>query len=301
MMDKKKTGGFPVRYLLFLLTFVCLSGAVVTFLRPGIWNLVKSTADEVFMPMQIGLNRVGLYLSDQYDRLMSLRSVEAQNDILRAENERLKEENMVLYQQTFELSQMRELLSMQERFSQYEIIGAHVIQKETGNWFHEFLIDKGSRDGVRMGANILSGGALVGRVVHVGKNYARVLSIIDDESNVGAMSRETADFCIVSGDLELFSEGKLSFGFADKDARLAPGDLLITSYVSDIYLPDLPIGYIESVNADANNLTMSGILVPIADFDKIQTVDVILTSKSDWIAEEETASGSGENASAGVG
>ena len=155
------------------------------------------------------------------------------------------------------------------------------IQKESGNWFNSFIIDKGSDDGIKVDMNVLSGGGLCGIVTEVGKNYAKVLSIIDDDSNISAMSAKTKDTFIVAGDLQLYDEGLLSIQYADKDAEFADGDMVITSNISTKYLPGLLIGYIHEIRLDANNLTKSGYLLPEADFDDLTRVLVITMVKDD--------------------
>ena len=299
-MDKKEHSHLPLRYLLFILTFLCAAGIVVSFLYPPVFTAVKNKADSFLMPMQVGLNRIGGTLAERYEFYRTLSDAQEENLRLKESMEELKEQNLILYQQTYELSEMRKLLAMKDRYAEYEMVGVNVIQKETGNWYHEFLIDKGSADGVFLNANVIAGGALLGRVIYVGKNYSRVLSIIDDDSNVSAMSQESGDFCIVSGNLELYKEGQLSFGYADKEATIEPGNLLVTSHVSDIFLPNLAIGYVESINLDPNNLTRSGKVVPLADFSTLKQAMVILTSREDWVEDETTAPAPESSAAAGA-
>ena len=79
------------------------------------------------------------------------------------------------------------------------------------NWFSDFIIDKGSKDGIKKNCNVLAGSGLVGIVTEVGPHYARVRALIDDASNVSAMMLSTSDTCIVRGDLKLASDGRLRF------------------------------------------------------------------------------------------
>jgi len=58
---------------------------------------------------------------------------------------------------------------------------------------------------------LIAGGGLVGRITTVGPNWARVTSIISDNSNVSCMTITTQDNLIVSGDLSLMAEGVISF------------------------------------------------------------------------------------------
>ena len=53
-----------------------------------------------------------------------------------------------LQQDKFELSELRQLYALDERYNSYKKIGARVIGKDAGNWFSFFLIDKGRNDGI---------------------------------------------------------------------------------------------------------------------------------------------------------
>lgn len=65
----------------------------------------------------------------------------------------------------------------------------------------------------------------------------------------------------------------------DKDAAVSEGDELITSNISDKFLPGITIGYVTNLSLDTNNLTMSADVIPVVDFDHIQTVLVVLDLK----------------------
>lgn len=74
-------------------------------------------------------------------------------------------------------------------------------------------------------------------------------------------------------------EGYIRVENISKNANISEGDELITSSVSDKFLPGLTIGYVSNLTLDTNNLTMSGYVKPAVDFDNIQTVLVILDLK----------------------
>ncbi len=277
-MNKNKTN-IPIRYILFTLTFLCIAVMGITMLRPGIGDSIRESVNSVLMPVQVGLNKVGTEIYNQVIDYLELRQAQAENEALKAELERLREENQRLFQGKYELQELQELLKLREQYPQYEMVGANVIQKETGNWFREFTIDKGTDDGIFVNANVLANGALVGRVTYVGKNYARVLSIIDDHSNVGAMSVQNSTYCVVSGSLDEYENGRLLIEYTNVDDVINDEDMIVTSNVSSVYLPGLAIGYAKEMTKNPDNLTQSGYLLPIANFSNIERVLVITTEK----------------------
>ena len=272
----------PSKYLLLILTAFCFIMMTITFTTDFVAEPLNSVAGFVVVPFQKGVSTVGTWLSDRSDELTQLKDVLEENKKLKERIDELTTEVNSLQQDKYELANLRELYNLDNQYADYEKIGARVISKDSGNWFHSFVIDKGSDDGVEVDMNIIAGSGLVGRVTEVGYNYAKVTSIIDDKSNVGAMVLSSSDRLIVSGDLELLNRGFIRFSqLIDDENKVKEGDKIVTSHVSDKYLPGILIGYINQINIDENNLTSSGLLVPAVDFSHMDEVLVIMTKKQE--------------------
>ena len=117
----------------------------------------------------------------------------------------------MLLQDQAELARLEQLYELDEEYTDYPKVAARIISKDPGNWYDTFMINRGSNDGIRVDNNVIAGKGLEGFVTEVGSNWATVRSIIDDSSNVSAMTVSTDDICVVEGDLELIDEGKLRF------------------------------------------------------------------------------------------
>ncbi|MCD8152951.1 MAG: rod shape-determining protein MreC, partial [Clostridiales bacterium] len=180
-----------------------------------------------------------------------------------------------------ELAQLQELYDMYQTYSSYDKVAASVIGKDSGNWFSTFLIDKGTNDGVEEGMNVIAGGGLAGIVTEVGPTYATVRAIIDDTSNVSCKDLVSGDTMIVSGDLQSMNDsGLITFSdLNDTDDAAGVGDQVVTSSISDLYLPNIPVGYITEVTLDSNKLTKSGTIATVVDFQHLEKVFVILETK----------------------
>ena len=57
------------------------------------------------------------------------------------------------------------------------------------------------------------------------------------------------------------------------------GDPVVTSYVSDRYQQGILIGYVAKIENNSNNLTKSGHIATIVDFEHLDDVFVILQTK----------------------
>lgn len=284
---KEKTGKkreITPRHLFYIVIAVCMLLICATYIWGNTNPLTDLTAKAV-IPMQTGLNEIGSSLADRLERYRTLELAQQENSLLKEELAVLRTENSRLQEEQYELERLRELLHLREAYSQYTMIGARVIQKDSGNWFQGFLIDKGEEDGIQVGCNVVAGGAeggLVGIVTDAGSHYARVRSIIDDASNVGGMVLTDGEsiYCLASGNLvRLTEEGVIDLAYIPKDALVEDGAKIMTSNLSSDYLPDILIGYAENVSVDSDNLQQSGDLLPAVRFNDLREVLVILDLK----------------------
>jgi len=279
---KKKGEKFtlPSKYLLLIVTLLCIGTMVVTFTTDLFNGSPGSALGYVTIPFQNGITAVGSWLSDKSDELGQIRDLLRENQELRRQVDELTIENTMLQQDKYELNNLRELYKLDDEYSEYDKVGARIIAWDGGNWFHSFTINKGADDGLSVDMNVMAGSGLVGRIVTVGDNWAKVTSIISDNSNVSGMVLSTSDNLIVSGDLELMSQGLIRFEqLVDGDNQVVEGDKIVTSNISDKYLPGILIGYINSMEMDSNNLTKSGYVTPAVDFQHLEEVLVILQKK----------------------
>ena len=270
----------PSKYLLFILTILCTLMMLVTF-GTDIFNRPLNTAvGYVVVPFQQGIGKLGSWISNRSEELVQIRQLLDENKRLKDEIARLTEENTLLQQDKYELNNLRELVDLSEQYGTYKKVGARIIGRDAGNWYTSCLIDKGTNDGMAVDMNVIAGGGLVGRLTAVGPNWSRVTAIISDNSNVSGMTLATGDNLIVTGDLILMAENSIRFGqLVDSKNLVAEGDKIVTSNISDKYLPNILIGYINTINMDSNNLTKSGYLTPAVDFEHLEEVLVITDTK----------------------
>ncbi len=279
------------KYILICLTILCILLIGVASINSSVLAPLRTGIGYVLIPVQSGVNRVGLAIYNSLSDYSSLKGALEENKQLKEQIASLVEDNNRLQAESFELSRLRKLYQLDEEYMQYSKVGARVIAKDSGDWFQVFRVDKGSADGIKEDMNVIAGGGLVGIVTDVGPNYATVRSIIDDSSRVGAMALQSGANCIVAGDLKLYQEGRLRITDIPKEGDLKEGDKIITSNISSVFLPGILIGYAADITVDSNQLTKSGYLIPVAEFDTLQEVLIITDLKSDLMAEPAAESG----------
>jgi len=217
---------------------------------------------------------IGDWIGDRIDFFANM------ND-LHAENQRLQDEVLHmqielarllhLYEENLVLS---DLLYIQNRYHDYPVLGANIIALNPSSWFDDFIINRGSADGIERDMVVLAPGGLAGRILTVGINYARVISIVEDTSAVSAQTRRTGDWGMVRGDINLSSQGLLLMDLVDPASDIAVGDEIVTSATSSIYPPGIHIGYVVDLGQMPNNMRTATIR-PSVDFTRLSTVLVI--------------------------
>lgn len=270
----------PSQYWLLILTLVCCGLIILSFNTSIFKGPLNFVANYLIVPFQNGVSTVGTQIKEKSDELVQIRDLLQENARLKEQVDELTIQNTELQQDRYELNTLRELYELDEQYDEYEKTGARIIARDSGNWYHSFVINKGTNDGITIDMNVIAGSGLVGRVTEVGPDWAKVLSIIADNSNVSATLLSTEEHLIVSGDLELYSQGSIRFSqLIDREGHVISGDKIVTSNISDKYLPGILIGYIKDIDVDSNNLTKSGEVTPAVDFGHLDEVLVILDTK----------------------
>ncbi|MDE6939435.1 MAG: rod shape-determining protein MreC, partial [Lachnospiraceae bacterium] len=199
---KKDKFSIPSKYMLLILTCICVALMAVTFFTDYSASPLNKLVGYVVVPFQNGVSRIGTWISVRMDELGELRIVLQENQELKQQIDELTVQNTQLQQDKYELNYLRELYKLDEQYSGYEKVGARIIARDSGNWFHAFTINKGTDDGLAIDMNVIADGGLVGRIVDIGSNWAKVDAVINDNSNVSGMVLASSDNLMVQGSLQ---------------------------------------------------------------------------------------------------
>lgn len=282
--DKKE---IPPKYIYLFLAIICFVLLFLSVVFESKFTAFKKITSTVIIPMQQGINRVGTSIYDNVTNHRTKVELIADNKELSAKLDEYSAQIKNYEQKTYELERLQELLDLKEQYAQYHVTGARVIATDSTNWFSTFIIDKGSKDDIQVGCNVLANGGLAGIVTEVGEDYAKVRAIVDDNSSISANISDCDMLCTVSGDLKSMKNGYINVDYISKDNDIADHAELVTSHVSDKFLPGILIGYITEVVLDSNNLTKSAKCIPVVDFTNLQEVLVILDLKVNYKSQSE--------------
>ncbi len=266
------------------LTTVCLAIIIVSIIYRTEPTLVENALSVIITPAQKAVNGVAVWISDKIKFLFYMDELQKENNQLKTEIEALRTENGRLRLAEKENQLLSALLKLDQKYADYPKIGAHIIAKDPGSWYDTFVIDKGTKDGVYKNMVVLANNGLAGKVIEAFASSAKVVSLVDDDSSVGAKSVRSEDIGYVRGDWQLMSQNLCRMDLIDSEAEIIEGDEIVTSNLSSIYPPGITIGYVKEVRADISGLTKYALITPVVNFKYMDTV-LVITKKFDEVSE----------------
>lgn len=238
------------RYRLGLvLAILCLGGA---------WAFSRSQG--------VGLLEVFRFVSGpvQSDAAQQKQLVDAQTTQLRQQVTELKVRNQTLQK-----------LLEQDSIKNKQAIAVPILGRSADNWWQQLTLSKGQNDGIKVGSVVFAPGGLVGRVTAVSQNTSRVLLISDPTSRIGVIVSRSRHMGIFQGQ----SRQDAIITFFDKSPDVKVGDAIVTSSLSRLFPPGLPIGKVKTLKLEQNYNPQAivEISVPIS---KLEWVSVYLNDQT---------------------
>ena len=259
------------------LVIICVGLIIVSYLFADLLAPVRTAVGNFFVPMQKGISTVSGGISETLRIFSDKQKLIDENDKLTSEINNLKTEMQILIHQEYELEWYRDLYENDSVYQNAEKVAARIISRNPNGACDMFVIDKGEEDGIEVDMNVLAGGGLVGIITDVGSNWAKVRTIIADDSSVSGRFQPTSDTCIVKGNMRRMDDGYIDVEMINLNAEVYDNYEVLTSYISDKYLPGILIGYVTNIRKDPSELNKRAYLTPVVDFEHLEAVLIVKT------------------------
>ncbi len=230
-----------------------------------------------FKPFQVALGNVARDVSSIATTIAEIDRLRQENAELRDDNERLQAESRAAVELRRENEQLTGLLQLRNGLV-YQTVAVSVISRESSEARRALTIDRGSDDGLAEGMVVISaGGALAGRIVDVGPNFAHVVLISDSTSTVIGQLLSSTTTGKVIGQLG----GALVMLDVDAAAEVAIGEEVFTAGIEldggirSPYPKGLLIGRVVDVTRDPNEVVQTVFLEPASPLDRSEFLLVI--------------------------
>lgn len=257
-----------------IITIVILVVLVVlTNINRDNLSFAESFATSIVMPIQNAFTMFKHKVTGNTEFFTNL-------DTLKNENEELKKRNNELETQVRELeilkaenAKLQEYANLTEKYQEYSTIAAYVIDRDVSNYSSNIVINVGSKQGVEKNMTVIADKGLVGHVISVTENTAKVQVIVDGASSVSSMISTSEESIICKGSID--NDKTLKATYIDTSSELLVGDSVVTSGLGGIYPKGVTIGVIKQVVNTSNITDRYAIVETAVDFSKLYTVLVI--------------------------
>ncbi len=243
--------------------FPLLIGAI----SPQFVQNVRSLTTTVTGPFLELQNQVTRFFRKETDYLLQRPKLRQENETLKTEIKKLKSELLDLDETKHEISRLESLLKLKQNFIKRGI-AAQVIARDPSHWTQFIVINKGIRDGIRKNTVLINADGLIGKVVVSGAYSARAILLTDPEARASAMNQRTRDVGLIEGTGSLM----LKMTYLDRQSNIQVGDMIMTSGLGGIYPKGIPIGKVELVGNEKNNLSLYASVRPFVPFAKLEEV-----------------------------
>lgn len=203
-----------------------------------------------------------------------------ENSNLKVENEKLKNKMIDYEILASENKTLKEQARIRDSYLDYDVVIANVISESASNWEEVYIINKGSKDGIKPSMTVITTDGLVGYIENVTENTSKIISILDAGNAVSARSTRTRDSVICKGNIALKDEEKLKVTSIPIGVEFIEGDKFETSGMGGVYPKGIAIGEVESFENKMNPLENEAILRTYVDFNKLETVAVIISDEN---------------------
>ena len=235
------------------------------------WNPAEQVVIEITAPFQKLIKQTTKSTEELWLNYFRLVDVNHENTQLKNEIHVLKMANSRYRELLATQESLEELLQFKQTINR-PVLAAQVIGLDPTGWFKSVIIDKGKWAGLRIDMPVVNAFGVVGRVVSVSSNYAKVLLIIDQNSAVDCLVQRSRDRGMLKG---LMSE-ICKLDYVAKSNDISMGDIVVTSGLGGVFPKGLPVGRILDVKEISGELFKDIKIRTAVDFSKLEEVLVIL-------------------------
>lgn len=269
MYKTRKTGIVGVVITVIILIII----VIVSNIKIKDVSYIEEAFGVVVIPIQNGLTYLKNWLSGNQTFFTDINNLQQENDELKKKNTELEQSLRELEIIKSENNTLKEYVNLKDKYAEYSTIPGYVINKDISNYSDTIIINIGEKDGIKVNMPVISDQGLVGHVISVTNDTAKVQTIVDTASTISCTITSSRDNVIARGTLE--EESMLKATYIPTEATVLQGDSIETSGLGGIYPKGIYIGTIKKVVTTKNITDRYAYIETATDFSKLETVLVI--------------------------
>ena len=246
-------------------------------------RLIRLWAEALVAPPERAIQGTKMGAVHIWQNYLDLRHVREQNQNLQQTIDRLRLEQASLLEDAQQGQRLQALLEFQHRYI-YSTLPAQAIGSSGSDQSRVFYLDKGSNSGLKPDMAVITPDGIVGKVRDVFSNTAQVLMINDQTSGAGVILESTRIRGILTGN----ASGQLEVIRISSDARIKPGERILTAGGDLVFPRGLPVGEVQKVIPDPDRDGLIDVIVnPAAHLDRLDEVLVITSTTPRFSPEQQ--------------
>ncbi len=268
-----------------MVTFVVISCLILALLG-YVWKqrtvipYVTSSLQTITTPFAYGANRVADVVDTGIEVIdVAIRGKQRIED-LEQEREAILQAKVNYDEVVAENMRLRQLLLFETNHPQFDVLAAKITTYDYGSWTSTFVIDRGEAEGIAANMAVVASGGVVGFISDVFPHSARVQTILDPRSAIGAIVQrpESRLAGIIQGNGNNHREPTMIN--IPKDGDVLDGDTIVTSGYGGIYPKGLLIGHVVKLENDQEGFVKYAMIKPSVNFNSLEEVLVITASRA---------------------
>lgn len=202
-----------------------------------------------------------------YEKYIELENQVKENEKYKVENEELKKQ----------LSDMKELLNINDTIAEYTYLNANVINRNLDYWNDTLIINKGEHDGITKDMPVVIGTNLIGKVISTTtfNSTVRLITATDVVDKISVKIKNGDDY--IYGILNGYNKENDTYTIEgiSQNAKIENGSIVTTTGMGDIFPAGIVIGKITGINTDTFDLSNVLEMKSDVNFDNINYVTVL--------------------------
>ena len=262
----------PRRRLPRWVSTVVVGIVAMVFLTPACRGLERVGAT-VMSPIQMGVSGTLGEAANFVQTVQRVRDLADENAEYRDTVDQLQSQIVQLRELEVENRDLRNLLAMKERTGPGALIPVQVIARDDTPYVQAITIDKGSNDGIKQDAVVITHKGLVGHVERVNPTSSKVRLINDLNSSVSVRLQTDAR---TTGVLRGQSQGNLMvIAYIPQTDLVQQGDIVLTSGLGEMYPEGLVVGKVDRVERKDADPFQAAVVSPAVAMDKLERLYVL--------------------------
>jgi rod shape-determining protein MreC len=240
-------------------------------------SMVENGVGSTLNSIQWLFRKSGYTIKDSLSFVFNFTNVKKENEELKKRNDELEQKAIERDTLMKENEILRESLDFKNQHSEYNYIGSNIIGKSGGNYLDGFIIDKGTKDGIKKGMVVVTSKGLVGQVSSTAINWSEIQSISNENIAVSGMAESASETSgIIRGYKDADNRLLAKLYYLPQDSAVKPGDVILTSGYGNLYPKNIRIGQVIDIEEDKGKIMKNAIIEPYVDFNTLEQVLVVI-------------------------